>query len=198
MAPLYFPARRGSVRRMSERRKWEISDKALAEFHRIAVAETGVDATMDQAREVAEWMLSLADNVAGHRRSVRAMEEGLAGFPDGYELPPDSGYDCWICGGGRREFREVWFDRTGVKCGPCYMTFRKRALPLSVATDRESWYDDWDLKRRLGMTSRMIAVKIGSGELIARTVKGTGFRIFMIKENPSLPYPRPDVVRLRQ
>ncbi len=149
---------------------------------------------MDQAREVAEWLLSLADNVAGHRRSVRAMEEGLREFPDGYRLPADSGYGCWICGGGQRESRELWFDRTGVKCEPCYMMFRKRALPLSVATDRDSWYDEWDLVNKIGWSKQQVRSMAAAGELVPRTVKGTGFRIFLCKENPSLPSPRQDML----
>jgi hypothetical protein len=52
---------------MEERRKWDISETALREFHRIATAETGVDATLDPAREVAEWLLSLADIVQSIR-----------------------------------------------------------------------------------------------------------------------------------
>ena len=88
----------------------------------------------------------------------------------------------------------LWFDRTGVKCEHCYLMFRRRALPLSVATDRESWYDDWDLANRLDWSPQQVRSMVAAGELIARTVRGTGFRVFLVSENPQLPSPRPDMI----
>lgn len=176
---------------MEQPRRWKISGRALAEFKKISTAETGIDASPDDAREAAEWLLSLADNVLGHRRSVRMMEERLAENTDGYPLGPTN-YSCWICGGVRPD-SPLWFDRTGVKCEHCYLTFKRRALPLSVATDRDSWYDEWDLRHRLGMNPNTIAGMVRSGSLVARTVKGTGFRLFLAGDNPSLPRPRPDM-----
>jgi hypothetical protein len=173
-------------------RRWKISKKALAEFRRIAKAETGIDASAKDAREAAEWLLSLADSAVRHRQSVHRMEERRAESPEGYPLGP-SDYSCWICCGVRPD-SPLWFDRTGVKCEHCYLMFRRRALPLSVATDRESWYDDWDLVNRIGWSQQQVRSMVAAGELVPRTVKGTGFRVFLVSENPSLPSPRPDML----
>ena len=172
-------------------KKYGISKRALAEFRRILREEHGIEPSAKQAREAAEALLGLMETLGRHKHSVRRMEERLAKSPEGYELPPDSKHSCRICGGRREWGRAMWFDRTGVKCGPCYMTFRRRALPLSVATDRDSWYDERELMHRFGLSGRKVDALVREGKLVARTVTGTGFRIFLISENPSLPFPKP-------
>ena len=90
-----------------------------------------------------------------------------------------------ICGGVKWG-EETWEDKWGRKCLPCHRAVRARQLPARVCTDRGSWMDDREVKSLLGIGPRRMVAMMGRGELSARVVKGTGFRVFLLSENPLL------------
>jgi hypothetical protein len=160
----------------------EISDKAVEEFRRIIKKDYGKKLDEKDAREIAELFLNLFSAALKYRLKRSDMRLKLKKFPHGYQL---TGYDgmCDICRSVKPD-ETLWFDKTGVKCRPCYMMFKRRAIPEIVAKDRSSWYSSNDLEYHFGLTHGRQLKLEERGELIPRIMKGTGFRVFIKKENP--------------
>jgi hypothetical protein len=119
-------------------------------------------------------------------------QQHLKESPGGFHLEKD-GYSCRICHGSASG-KNSWFDEHGLKCINCQQAINQQIIPLSVATDKESWYTHFELELAFNLTPPVLRRWEKKGLLISRTIGGNGKRthlkLFMISDNKSMLPPK--------
>lgn len=158
--------------------------------------EYEVELSDEELVEGAQILLNLFRNVLNSKRRRLKMERGLILHPEGYEIHEYQGR-CGVCRTHPSQTPH-WVDKTGVKCAPCYKSFKRRAIPQIAATDRNSWYDEEDLRDIFLIGPKKIYRLIQERVLVAREIKGSGFLLFMCADNPTFLPPRSDMRLLEE
>lgn len=168
--------------------KKKITPESLEHLRRIMRSDYDAELSDKELAELAQSVIRLHRTALKFRMRRKSIERLLILFPEGYEVPDYQGR-CEVCGSyPSQDFH--WIDKTGVKCAPCYRSFRRRAVPQVAATDRDSWYSDEEIQEFFLIKPKKINRLIEKRILVAREIKGSGFRLFMCADNPTFLPPR--------
>lgn len=149
--------------------------KAVEEFRRIAKADWGLDLPYAEAKKVAERFLANLANLPADARDGSA--------PPGERFVPGPPAECGLCRVVRRS-EPVSNTEHGPLCAACAEAIVDGTLPAYVTTDRNKWCTTGDLCAHLKTTPARIAALVRHGRLVARTVRRTGFRIYLAEDQP--------------
>lgn len=151
--------------------------KAVDEFREIARREWGRELSEDEARAMAEWFLATLANVF---REDAAERERM---PRPEPLVPSPPRTCRLCGSVKKS-EPVSDDGRGPLCAACSEALNDGTLPAYILTDRDKWCTTRQLCDEFKVTPARVAALVRRGKLVARTVRRTGFRIFVAEDQP--------------
>ncbi len=114
----------------------------------------------------------------------------LASEPQGFYLESDGEYyNCIICHASITG-DTGWWDHNGTKCLSCQNALNIGAIPVSICSDRTSWYATYELVNQFKISPSTISVMVREGKLKSRKIKAvsgpTSFEIFLKQENEIL------------
>ena len=136
-----------------------------------------------------EQLGKLADEM---KKTGEERAEKLKANPNGFILE-GVGRNCAICGNGSREDGS-WYDEYGIKCLVCQKAIDVGELPASLAKDKDSWYNRYDLESSFNLKSPTLRKWIKEGIIKARTVsyygKGSHVDLFLLEDNKDFLPPK--------
>ncbi|TSC72623.1 MAG: Uncharacterized protein G01um101438_340 [Parcubacteria group bacterium Gr01-1014_38] len=177
-----------------------VTEKSLAEFKRIYKKEYGKDIGDAEARDAAQRLLDVFKLLLDVDKKERARQLKLKESPKGYHLT-DGTYSCCVCG-KQVSGEGSWYDKHGIKCLLCQRAVEQRKIPVSVCTNKDSWYATWELAYYYKLKSPTIRKLVRNGTLKARIVPHENgspyFSVFLVKDNLGVlqPKPKPKIVHV--
>jgi len=166
----------------------QVSDESVQEFKKIYREKYGKELSDQEAYEAAQNLANFAELLYDCAKQDHFRKLKLKDHPDGYHLPDGEYYNCRICY-STISGPETWYREYGTTCVICKKAIDERVVPISVITDRDSWYDSHALKDKFGLHSSTVRKMIRTGELRARTIKNDEhdyFQVFLKEENQCL------------
>ncbi len=169
----------------------QISDKMIQEFKEIYKKKTGKELDNSEAAEQARSLLRFVEIMYECAQDESAKQRRLKKEPEGFHLT-DGTYNCLICHCSITG-ESSWYDQLGPKCLICQRAVKDGIIPAFVCKNRDSWYADWELKNKFGISGPTARKLIRKGELKARIImanNGSPYEyVFLKKENPDLVDP---------
>lgn len=156
-------------------RKIILRRKAVEEFRRIAKEEWGREMSFAEARAVAQRFLADLANLPP-----------MEGPDPGPRYAPGPPTECCLCRSAKRD-EPVSETEHGALCAACAEAIADGTLPAYVTTERHRWRTARQLCDEYGTTPARIAALVRHGKLVARTVRRTGFRLFLADDQPQPP-----------
>ena len=173
---------------LGERKEEELDENFAIDRDRFCLTET----EGQKYREEKYSMEQLKGVLEEFNKKDEARKEKLKENPKGFYLE-GSGYSCAICGGHTQE-GDTWYDSFGIKCLTCQWAVDKKEIPPSLATNKDSWYSDFDMKNRFNIKSPTLRAWVKKGILKERVVtnngKGIHVHLYLVKDNKDFLPPK--------
>jgi hypothetical protein len=169
-----------------------LSRESIQKFKDIFEKESGKEMTWEDASESAHNLISLFEVLIKYDLKEQERKKKLEDHPKGFHI--ENGiYNCFICG-DQISNEQTWYDEYGIKCLICQSAIDKKAIPGSVARDKDSWYSKYDLKDRFNINRQALKEFVKQGVLKPRNISETSGRthlqVFIIEDNKDILPPK--------
>lgn len=169
----------------------EFSEERIIEMQQTLEKAHGRPFSMAEAKQALWDIRQLAEILISYSMEQDKLKQRLKEHPKGFHI--EHGGMCPICmnaissNGG-------WFDKYEAKCVICQDAVNERIIPGSVATNKESWYSEFDLEDRFNIKGVLLNSLIKQSVLKVRIIKGrtkkVHYRVFLIKDNKDVLPPK--------
>jgi hypothetical protein len=151
------------------------------------------DETGDKYRHEKWQMDNMGKMVKEWEEEDKRRAEKLEANPKGFHLD-GRGYTCFVCGQSTGEKGDNWYDQHGIKCLICQKAIDEGEVPATVASDKDSWYTQYDLEKAFGLKSRPLQKWIKEGIIKPRNIShygnGIHYQLFLIEDNADFLPPK--------
>lgn len=175
--------------------------KFFKQAKKIIDEANGIDASEKEVREVLQLMKTLATISLDQVKKDFELEQRLIKEPKGFLMDKDYGEGCCICGSWRGDY-DRWYDSNGIKCMICQKALESNLIPVSVATDKESYYSDTELKDYFNLEGKVLTEWIRAKLLKCRIIRnengGRYFRLYLMQDNEGFLPPKRLLVEASQ
>lgn len=127
-------------------------------------------------------------------KKEHSLKTKLKENPRGFQ--PNKGGSCVVCG-SHFEAEKSWYDSNGHKCLNCQKAIDSEEIPLSVITDKESFYTKMELETYFNLKGPTLRKAVRDKFLISRQVmieKKIHLELFLIADNQETLPPKSMIV----
>lgn len=175
-----------------------LDDKSIQKFKDIFEEDYGKKFTWEEAYDAAHNLVGYFELLLEIDHKEKLRKQKLKQHPNGFHI--EGTYSCCLCGAQTSD-DDLWYDKYGIKCMLCQKAVEKRIVPVKACKGDNSWYSMSDLSDYYGLHTATTRKLAREGKLKARIVlRADGnphFYVFMIKENPKLKNPKPQIELIR-
>jgi hypothetical protein len=161
---------------------------SVQEFKELFKKEYGVEYDDATAREAAQNLIGLFEVLMSIDLREQKWNRRLEESPNGFAVPNEKGYPCWLCKNTRCEW-EYWFDKYELKCPPCQRAVNDGVVPGNIIRNNDTWCSMDDVRTELNLHHSTIKKMIRTGELQARIIRNDEhdyFWVFLKEKNDLL------------
>lgn len=192
--PEYIPPTIERPRRniQSEAKAEKKKEERKEELRKMLEKERGHEITDHELFEADLWLTNFASLMYDLAKSDFQRKKKLEENPKGFHLE-GKGYSCSVCRDSISD-EQTWYDENGIKCLLCQEALDKNIIPLSVATNHESWYSVHDFEQSFFMKPNAVRRFVKEGLLKPRVIKNSAGRthcqFFLIEDHEGVLPPK--------
>lgn len=167
-----------------------IPDKRIQELKDLIEKKEGKEISWEEASKAAHNLEGLVRLLFDHAVEDERRKKKLEEFPKGYSL--EGNFSCALCGASTH-LNGNWYDKHGIKCLICQDSINRKEIPVSIVTNKDSWYSKYDLESCFNIKGSPLTAWIKKGVIKPRHITHNGKvydTLFLIKDNKELLPPK--------
>jgi hypothetical protein len=192
--PEYAPPTTQPSRRkiQSDAKAEKKNDERKEELRELLEKERGHEITDHELFEADLWLTNYAKILYDFAKTDFKRKTKLEENPKGFHLE-GKGYTCCVCHDSASD-EQTWYDENGIKCLICQDALDKNIIPLTVASDHDSWYSVNDFEHSFFMKPNAVRRFVKEGLLKPRIIPNTSgkthFQLFLIEDHKGILPPK--------